>query len=253
MFKIRPKKLIMLKYLKPINDLIMVNEKLSVEEKREIARNDIMRISLELFLTKGYDKTTTRDIITKAGILNGSLYNRFRNKEEILICIVNKATEEMLRETADILKHDSDVMVAAAFPGAVELYVSSRWDSVAKLIYEVHCKWDAIQMYTDLFQRWFDEFMSKYGYKAAQPNRVDMILASLIGSLGNMVGCYAHGVGISFEEAVKHYISIVSVTLHIPVLNLDEIVGKLKTILSSKDMMFMGYQINDDRFFKKPR
>lgn len=36
---------------------------------------------MELFYVQGYDKTTTRQIIQKAGILNGSLYHSFTNKE----------------------------------------------------------------------------------------------------------------------------------------------------------------------------
>ena len=69
----------------------MAKAKLSVEEKREIARKHIMDASIELFYEKGYAQTTTRDIIAKAGILNGSLYNRFKNKDEILTSLVKEA------------------------------------------------------------------------------------------------------------------------------------------------------------------
>lgn len=66
------------------------------EEKRIEARNQIMRASLKLFYTKGYEDTTTRDIIREAGILNGSLYNRFRSKDSILSSIVSDALADVL-------------------------------------------------------------------------------------------------------------------------------------------------------------
>ena len=52
--------------------------------KREEARKQIMTAALKLFYTKGYENTTTRDIVKETGILNGSLYNRFKSKDDIL-------------------------------------------------------------------------------------------------------------------------------------------------------------------------
>ena len=42
-----------------------------------------MDVSVELFLENGYDRTTTRQILQRADILNGSLYNIYHGKEEI--------------------------------------------------------------------------------------------------------------------------------------------------------------------------
>ena len=76
----------------------MARGKLSVQEKRDIARRQIMDVSLELFLKKGFEETTTRDIIAKAGILNGSLYNRFKSKDEILYTIFEEAVRDALSQ-----------------------------------------------------------------------------------------------------------------------------------------------------------
>ena len=59
----------------------MVKARPSVEEKRELARRQITEVSLELFLEKGYEDTTTRDIINQAGILN----QKFENVQNPLI------------------------------------------------------------------------------------------------------------------------------------------------------------------------
>ena len=53
----------------------------TMEERREESRRKIMEAAMDLFYYQGYKETTTRDIVKRAGILNGSLYNRFKSKE----------------------------------------------------------------------------------------------------------------------------------------------------------------------------
>lgn len=221
----------------------MVKRKMSLEEKRDIARGEIMQVSLELFLQKGYEKTTTRDIITQAGILNGSLYNRFKNKEEILINIVKEATEEILSGSMDILKKENNFLEAAIFPGAVQLYVSTISPNIASLIYEVHCKQDAVRVFSDVFKGWFEEFLTEYGYPLPDEHNVEMSLAALIGSVGAMVGCYAHGSKYSCREAIKIYTLLVASTIHMPIINIDGVVDKIMALFESQDLTFMGLSI----------
>ena len=71
-----------------VGDASMVRNYVSNAEKRRAeSRKKILDAAIELFFTKGYESTTTRDIIMKAGILNGSLYNRFKSKDEILYTV----------------------------------------------------------------------------------------------------------------------------------------------------------------------
>ena len=48
-------------------------------------QNRIVKISRRLFLEQGYENTTVRQILKKAGLTTGSLYHFFKNKEEILL------------------------------------------------------------------------------------------------------------------------------------------------------------------------
>lgn len=47
----------------------------------------IIRQAKELFTTLGYDKTTTKAIAKKCGIAEGTLFNYFANKDEILVAV----------------------------------------------------------------------------------------------------------------------------------------------------------------------
>ena len=56
----------------------------------EIRRTEIMDAAMILFMEKGYTNTTTQDIVDKVNISRGLLYYHFKNKEDILYCLVEK-------------------------------------------------------------------------------------------------------------------------------------------------------------------
>lgn len=65
-------------------------------------RARIMAEAMELFATKGYASTTTKDIAQAAGIKDASIYNHFRSKRELFEAIVESEVEylaEALRAT----------------------------------------------------------------------------------------------------------------------------------------------------------
>jgi AcrR family transcriptional regulator len=61
----------------------------------EAVRNKIIKISRRLFLEQGYENTTVRQVLKKANLSTGSLYNYFKNKEEILLCSLKDALLEI--------------------------------------------------------------------------------------------------------------------------------------------------------------
>lgn len=48
------------------------------------AKGKLLQAAAKLFREKGYEKTTTRDLATAVGILSGSIFHHFKNKEAIL-------------------------------------------------------------------------------------------------------------------------------------------------------------------------
>ncbi|WP_066498097.1 TetR/AcrR family transcriptional regulator [Abyssisolibacter fermentans] len=54
--------------------------------KKDVAirKQEILETALKLFITKGYEKTTTNDIMKAINISRGGLYHHFASKEEIL-------------------------------------------------------------------------------------------------------------------------------------------------------------------------
>ncbi len=72
-------------------------------------KNDIIKMSINLFNEKGYINTSTRHIAENMNISVGNLYYYFKNKEEILIEIFTHFIDEILYEVIEI-NFDVDTM-----------------------------------------------------------------------------------------------------------------------------------------------
>jgi TetR/AcrR family transcriptional regulator, cholesterol catabolism regulator len=58
----------------------------------EVRWEEILGIAAEVFLDKGYEAATVREIATRAGLLNqGSLYYYIESKEDLLIALIERA------------------------------------------------------------------------------------------------------------------------------------------------------------------
>ena len=61
----------------------------------EIRRAEIMDAAMQLFIEQGYTNTTTQDIVDKVNISRGLLYYHFKNKEDILYCLVEQYSDKL--------------------------------------------------------------------------------------------------------------------------------------------------------------
>ena len=65
--------------------------------------NRILSVSFRLFMEKGYEHTSIQDIINQLGGLSkGAIYHHFKSKEDILIAVTSRMTEQSNRMLAKI-------------------------------------------------------------------------------------------------------------------------------------------------------
>jgi len=50
----------------------------------------ILSVSGKLFLEKGYEKTTTQEIVNETGLSKGTIFHHFKSKEDILAAVLDK-------------------------------------------------------------------------------------------------------------------------------------------------------------------
>ncbi|MBQ7702068.1 MAG: TetR/AcrR family transcriptional regulator [Candidatus Methanomethylophilaceae archaeon] len=204
----------------------------NIDERREESRRMIMLASLELFYRKGYQQTTTRDIVVKTGLLNGSIYNRFKSKEDILLSIVKAALEEGLGECAAVLEKESNPLIAAILPGAMEIELSSRSQKIADIIYEAHRLWGAVDIYSDMNIQWFSDYLDRYGIRITDIDDIKLKMCAFLGAIGNICGMYAHGGTGDVRRIIEYMCSYISVLFTIPVFELSATVDRIMDIIS---------------------
>lgn len=65
-------------------------------------RNEILDVAERLFCSRGYDQTSTNDILAEIGIARGTLYYHFSSKEDILDAMIDRILNEIVRRASQI-------------------------------------------------------------------------------------------------------------------------------------------------------
>jgi TetR/AcrR family fatty acid metabolism transcriptional regulator len=88
----------------------------------EARRNQILDAATEMFAEQGFHQSTTKDIARRAGIAEGTIYNYFESKDDLLIGMMARLTElETLGdELTEALQGDVRDFFAAMFRHRIE-------------------------------------------------------------------------------------------------------------------------------------
>lgn len=73
-------------------------------------RNEILDAADELFGQKGFDGTSTNDILEKVGIARGTLYYHFKSKEDIMDALIERYNAQIL-SAANRIAADKSIAV----------------------------------------------------------------------------------------------------------------------------------------------
>lgn len=73
-----------------------------VVKEAEERRNEILDAADELFGQKGFDGTSTNDILEKVGIARGTLYYHFKSKEDIMDALIERYNIRLLGTAQEI-------------------------------------------------------------------------------------------------------------------------------------------------------
>src|SRR5438874_8023358 len=76
-------------------------------------KEKIVQAAIKLFQERGYEKTTSNDIASEAGVSVGSFYVYFTDKRQLLLTIFDRLADELYKNIFDGLKpehlFDSDL------------------------------------------------------------------------------------------------------------------------------------------------
>ena len=95
--------------------------------KRDLSREEILRVAARLFRDKGYRATNLQEVADYFGVRRPAIYYYFQNKVEILLEIHNRLLETLVAQLEEISAMDvsADEKLRLAITGQVEVYADN--------------------------------------------------------------------------------------------------------------------------------
>lgn len=186
----------------------------------EIRRAEIMEASMLLFMEKGYANTTTQDIVDKVNISRGLLYYHFKNKEDILYCLVERYSEKLLRDIHVIVNDDDKTAIEKirAFIDATIISTDNVSAEGTELQKTVDLKENRymldklshklIEKLTIYFERIINQGISEKVFSVKYPSETAEFLMTAYVFVSNNIG-----IKTSKKEPVKDYLNAFKIML----------------------------------------
>ena len=186
----------------------------------EIRRAEIMYAAMLLFMEKGYANTTTQDIVDKVNISRGLLYYHFKNKEDILYCLVERYSEKLLRDIHVIVNDDDKTAIEKirAFIDATIIStdnVSAEGTELQKTVDLEENRYmldklshKLIEKLTIYFERIINQGISEKVFSVKYPSETAEFLMTAYVFVSNNIGIIT-----SKKEPVKDYLNAFKIML----------------------------------------
>lgn len=186
----------------------------------EIRRAEIMDAAMLLFMEKGYTNTTTQDIVDKVNISRGLLYYHFKNKEDILYCLVERYSEKLLRDIHVIVNDDDKTAIEKirAFIDATIIStdnVSAEGTELQKTVDLEENRYmldklshKLIEKLTIYFERIINQGIAEKEFSVKYPSETAEFLMTAYVFVSNNIG-----IKTSKKEPVKDYLNAFKIML----------------------------------------
>ena len=76
-----------------------------IVKEANVRKNEILDVAERLFGTKGFDGTSTTDMLNEIGIARGTLYYHFKSKEDILDAMIERMTGSLVAKASEIVEN----------------------------------------------------------------------------------------------------------------------------------------------------
>lgn len=87
-------------------------------------KNEILDAADELFGQKGFDGTSTNDILEKVGIARGTLYHHFKSKEDIMDALIERYNALILSAAQEVASDKSIPVIERVVRAVMALNIS---------------------------------------------------------------------------------------------------------------------------------
>ncbi|GEM_PF-1294162 len=128
----------------------------------------IFNSAKDLFMTKGYSKTTIRQIIENANVTIGSLYHFYSNKEDILLNIVKEFFEEIIEISTAYANELEEPLLIFSINASISFKLISANKNIAELYLAAYNSVDASSYIYDISSKltpiWFKGYCDGFSH-----------------------------------------------------------------------------------------
>ena len=109
-----------------------------IVKEAEERRNEILDVADRLFSQKGFEGTSTNDILEEVGIARGTLYYHFKSKEDIMDALIERYNKQIL-QAAQMVAQQKEVPILVRMVQVVQSMKLSQYKSDSEaLIKQIH-------------------------------------------------------------------------------------------------------------------
>ncbi|VTR42025.1 putative HTH-type transcriptional regulator [Actinobacillus pleuropneumoniae] len=128
----------MLLYYRQTVGLGKGGETMRIVKKAEERKNEILDAADTLFGQKGFDGTSTNDILEKVGIARGTLYHHFKSKEDIMDALIDRYAVRLLDRAQAVALDKSIPVIERIIRVVMALNISGDGESSKEIMEHIH-------------------------------------------------------------------------------------------------------------------
>jgi AcrR family transcriptional regulator len=184
---------------------------LSVRKPYEERWEELLAAATELFLEKGYDRTTLKDIADRVGILKGSIYHYIKSKEDLRAHLLRDVHETGLRKMSALANGQEDPLTRLYNMIVAHVFeVCRNWAKMAVFLHEIRRlpPQQKREILSDehAYRRFFQAVIAESQALGLIRAQVDPMLAAVyaISSLNSIYTWYRHDGNLTQSEIVTH-------------------------------------------------
>lgn len=159
-------------------------------QQRADVQSAVIRVATRLFVEKGYKETTMADISLESGIHIGSIYNIFRDKEDI-VCEIAMKNAGILNDEARRLLGCPDRGEYILFPSAEILTLASYSPRFARLMCVAYSSSKTMESGLEIQRAWLTRDLSASGLEFDSDGIVS-VLCACNGAMAGMLTRYCN-------------------------------------------------------------
>lgn len=202
----------------------------------------ILNTSKELFITQGYEKTTIRQIITKAGVTTGSLYHFFTNKEDILLSIIKDYFIEIINQSTKYATEYNEPLLIFPLDVFINFHLLKKYKNLAELYLTVYNSILAsnfiIETTSTMTSKWFDEYTPSFTQSDYYNRSVLMK-----GMFHSFICEQFSNDKVLLDERIQLIIHTTFSLFNIPNIKTEKVIIEAKNIIIEKNINIFEYQI----------